>query len=451
MAGLWMPVQAGRGATVYLSVSQGPGFAACAWRNRASPKRMLPFIHGAERRAGLRKTPCSMHFISTTLRARAARRSREPARGCARCTARPGSRVDADAGRRAAAARAFARGGRAARPRRGRRRDRRSSRRCSAATRCSPGMQPYAARYGGHQFGNWAGQLGDGRAITLGEVVDARRRALGAAAQGRRPDAVLAHRRRPRRAALVGARVPVQRGDAPPRRADHARAEPGRRPARRWCATCSTTATRSPSRARSCAASRRRSCASATSSCPPSRGDVATARAARRLHDPHATSRSSARRRPRRALRATGSTRSAERTARMVAHWMRVGFVHGVMNTDNMSILGLTIDYGPYGWLDDYDPDWTPNTTDAQGRRYRFGHQPQIAQWNLVRLADALSPLFDVDGAAAGRAAALRATPTRRPIAAASRRKLGLRRMPRRGRRADARRCTRCCTTPRST
>src|SRR5690606_7104367 len=83
-----------------------------------------------------------------------------------------------------------------------------------------------------------------------------------------------------------------------------------------------------------------------------------------------------------------------ERTAHMVAHWMRVGFVHGVMNTDNMSILGLTIDYGPYGWIDDYDPDWTPNTTDAQGRRYRFGWQPRIAHWNLVRLAQALSPLF---------------------------------------------------------
>lgn len=83
-----------------------------------------------------------------------------------------------------------------------------------------------------------------------------------------------------------------------------------------------------------------------------------------------------------------------ERTAVMVAHWMRVGFVHGVMNTDNMSILGLTIDYGPYGWVDDYDPDWTPNTTDAQGRRYRFGTQPQVAYWNLGRLAQALSPLF---------------------------------------------------------
>ena len=63
------------------------------------------------------------------------------------------------------------------------------------------------------------------------------------------------------------------------------------------------------------------------------------------------------------------------------------------MNTDNMSILGLTIDYGPYGWLDDYDPEWTPNTTDAGTRRYRFGLQAQIAQWNLVQLANALYPL----------------------------------------------------------
>ena len=78
----------------------------------------------------------------------------------------------------------------------------------------------------------------------------------------------------------------------------------------------------------------------------------------------------------------------------MIAHWMRVGFVHGVMNTDNMSILGLTIDYGPYGWIDNFDLDWTPNTTDAQGRRYRFGHQPQIAHWNLGQLANALVPAF---------------------------------------------------------
>jgi len=83
------------------------------------------------------------------------------------------------------------------------------------------------------------------------------------------------------------------------------------------------------------------------------------------------------------------------RTAEMIVEWMRVGFVHGVMNTDNMSILGLTIDYGPYGWLEDYDPTWTPNTTDAQFRRYRFGNQPQIAQWNLAQLGSALIPLID--------------------------------------------------------
>jgi uncharacterized protein YdiU (UPF0061 family) len=82
--------------------------------------------------------------------------------------------------------------------------------------------------------------------------------------------------------------------------------------------------------------------------------------------------------------------------------WMRLGFVHGVMNTDNMSILGLTIDYGPYGWLEGYDPLWTPNTTDAQGRRYAYGQQPHIAQWNLARLAEALLPLVQKETLEAG-------------------------------------------------
>jgi uncharacterized protein YdiU (UPF0061 family) len=85
----------------------------------------------------------------------------------------------------------------------------------------------------------------------------------------------------------------------------------------------------------------------------------------------------------------------SQRTALMIVDWMRVGFVHGVMNTDNMSILGLTIDYGPYGWLDDYDPNWTPNTTDAGTRRYQYGQQPQVARWNLVRFAEALFPLIE--------------------------------------------------------
>ncbi|MGB0424505.1 MAG: protein adenylyltransferase SelO family protein, partial [Flavobacteriales bacterium] len=85
----------------------------------------------------------------------------------------------------------------------------------------------------------------------------------------------------------------------------------------------------------------------------------------------------------------------SERSKNMVIHWQRVGFVHGVMNTDNLSILGQTIDYGPYGWLEDYDPNWTPNTTDAQHRRYRFGNQPKIVLWNLLQLANALFPLIE--------------------------------------------------------
>ncbi|MEG2102255.1 MAG: YdiU family protein [Flavobacterium sp.] len=85
----------------------------------------------------------------------------------------------------------------------------------------------------------------------------------------------------------------------------------------------------------------------------------------------------------------------ADSTREMILHWQRVGFVHGVMNTDNMSIHGITIDYGPYGWLENYDPNWTPNTTDSQYRRYRFGNQPQIAQWNLYQLANAIYPLIN--------------------------------------------------------
>ena len=83
------------------------------------------------------------------------------------------------------------------------------------------------------------------------------------------------------------------------------------------------------------------------------------------------------------------------KTLEMIIHWQRVGFVHGVMNTDNMSILGLTIDYGPYGWLEGFDFGWTPNTTDKQHKRYRYGNQPTIGLWNLYQLANALYPLID--------------------------------------------------------
>ncbi len=85
----------------------------------------------------------------------------------------------------------------------------------------------------------------------------------------------------------------------------------------------------------------------------------------------------------------------AHRTAKLMVEWYRVGFTHGVMNTDNMSILGQTIDYGPFSMLDEYDLNFTPNTTDLPGRRYAFGEQGKIAQWNLWQLANALFPLID--------------------------------------------------------
>ena len=84
-----------------------------------------------------------------------------------------------------------------------------------------------------------------------------------------------------------------------------------------------------------------------------------------------------------------------ERTLDMIIHWQRVGFVHGVMNTDNLSILGLTIDFGPYGWLEGYEKGWTPNTTDRQNRRYRYGQQVGVGLWNLFQLANALYPLIE--------------------------------------------------------
>lgn len=81
-------------------------------------------------------------------------------------------------------------------------------------------------------------------------------------------------------------------------------------------------------------------------------------------------------------------------TAELIAQWQLVGFAHGVMNTDNMSVLGLTLDYGPYGFLDSYDPDFICNHSDHEGR-YAFSKQPAIGHWNLTCLAQAMLPLFD--------------------------------------------------------
>jgi len=256
-----------------------------------------------------------------------------------------------------------------------------------------PGMQAFASNYGGHQFGHWAGQLGDGRAITLGESINAagERWELQLKGAGPTPYSRTADGRAVLRSsireflcseAMHHLGVPTTRAlslvvTGEPVLRDmfydgHPREEPG-------AVVCRVA----PSFIRF-----------GHFELPASRGDVALLR---QLVDFCI-----ARDYPELATVPGGEPRLvewfgqvAERNARMVAHWMRVGFVHGVMNTDNMSILGLTIDYGPYGWIDNFDRDWTPNTTDAHGRRYRFGWQPKIAYWNLTRLAHALAPLFE--------------------------------------------------------
>ena len=252
------------------------------------------------------------------------------------------------------------------------------------------GMQPFAANYGGHQFGHWAGQLGDGRAISLGEVVNAagQRWELQLKGAGPTPYSRHADGRAVLRSsireflcseAMHHLGVPTTRalclvgtGEAVMRDMfydGHPKAEPG-------AIVCRVA----PSFLRF-----------GNYELPASRGELPLLRQlvdfTLRRDFPELQGEGEA-------LYAQWFASVCERTAVMVAHWMRVGFVHGVMNTDNMSILGLTIDYGPYGWIDDYDPDWTPNTTDAQGRRYRFGWQAKVAYWNLTRLAAALSPLF---------------------------------------------------------
>ena len=81
------------------------------------------------------------------------------------------------------------------------------------------------------------------------------------------------------------------------------------------------------------------------------------------------------------------------RTAELVARWQALGFVHGVLNTDNMSIMGLTIDYGPFGFIEHFDPDYTPNGSDGSAR-YAYDKQPSVCRWNLLKLAEALDPLL---------------------------------------------------------
>jgi serine/tyrosine/threonine adenylyltransferase len=251
--------------------------------------------------------------------------------------------------------------------------------------RVLPGMAPYAACYGGHQFGTWAGQLGDGRAITLAEVENARGETWEIQLKGAGPTPY--SRRADGRAVMRSSLRELVCSEAmhhlgvPTTRALSlvATGQPVMRdmlydghPAEEQGAVVCRVA---PSFLRFGSYEIHRA-----------REDFTTLKklvefTLDRYYPQHKND-------------VAGFYREVmQRTAWMISEWMRVGFVHGVMNTDNMSILGLTIDYGPYGWLEPFDPDWTPNITDASGRRYRFGNQPGVAHWNLAQLARALAPV----------------------------------------------------------
>ncbi len=256
-----------------------------------------------------------------------------------------------------------------------------------------PGADPFAACYGGHQFGNWAGQLGDGRAIALGEVIDRHgdHQTLQLKGAGPTPYSRTADGRAVLRSsireflcseAMFHLGVPTTRalslvatGDLVVRDMLYD-GNPAPEPGAIVCRVA-------PSFTRF-----------GNFQLPSSRGDVDLLRTLvdftirndfpEIAADPTLSDED----------RVVAMFREvSRRTAMLVVEWMRVGFVHGVLNTDNMSILGLTIDYGPYGWLESFDPNWTPNTTDAGQRRYRYGSQPHVVGWNLAQLANALVPL----------------------------------------------------------
>jgi serine/tyrosine/threonine adenylyltransferase len=256
-----------------------------------------------------------------------------------------------------------------------------------AGNKTTSSMYPYAACYAGHQFGNWAGQLGDGRAITLGELEtengswELQLKGAGKTAYSRRGDGRAVLRSSVREFLMSEAMyylgIPTTRALSLVKTGDmilrdmfydgNAAYEPG-----------AIVMRVSPSFLRF------------------GNFEILTARQETEnlenlvnwtieKYYPHLQGEDKIIR---------WFEEVVDRTAALMVEWQRVGFVHGVMNTDNMSILGLTIDYGPYSFVDDYDPKFTPNTTDLPGRRYAFGKQPFVAQWNLSCLAGAIAPLF---------------------------------------------------------
>lgn len=247
-----------------------------------------------------------------------------------------------------------------------------------------PGAEPVAMLYAGHQFGTWVPQLGDGRAHLLGEVKNRRGERWDLHLKGGGPTrfarggdgrAVLRSVIREYLAceAMHGLGIPTTRALAVVRgdeRVARERPEPA-----------ATLLRLAPTHVRF---------------------GTFQAHAARDRHDlvnvlaDHIIESHF----PALAGRYAAWLREvAVRTARLVASWQAVGFTHGVMNTDNMSVVGVTLDYGPYGFMEAYDPGFTPNHSDHEGR-YAFDQQPAVGLWNLTRFAEALIPLVSRDEAA---------------------------------------------------
>jgi serine/tyrosine/threonine adenylyltransferase len=286
-----------------------------------------------------------------------------------------------------------------------------------AGNRVPEGAEPIAMAYAGHQFGGFSPQLGDGRAILLGELIDrnGNRRDIQLKGSGPTPYS----RRGDGRAALG----PVLReyiiGEAmsalgvPTTRA--LAAVTTGEPVMRETALQGAVLTR-------VAASHIRV---GTFQFFAVRGDVEGLRALADYviarHYPDLADEGN----PYGAL----LHRVMERQAALVAHWMQIGFIHGVMNTDNVAVSGETIDYGPCAFMDTYDPATVYSSIDQQGR-YAYGNQPIVAQWNLARFAEALLPLLGDDRETALPVAqsAIDAYPGRfeAAFAAGFRRKLGL-------------------------
>ncbi len=248
-----------------------------------------------------------------------------------------------------------------------------------------PGSQPLASVYSGHQFGQWAGQLGDGRALLLGEARDAtsQPQEIQLKGAGRTPYSRTGDGRAVLRSsireflcseAMRGLGIPTTRAlcvtgsDAPIRREE--------------METAAVVTRVAPSFIRF--GHFEHFAFNGMTEELKKLADYVIERfypACKDASNPYAA-----------LLEAV-----SERSAKMIAQWQAAGFCHGVMNTDNMSILGLTMDYGPFQFLDAFDPNHICNHSDDRGR-YAFNKQPNIAYWNLFCLGQALLPLISPDG-----------------------------------------------------